>query len=359
LQASEKTPFNKYHHDLHARMGDFAGWELPMWYTSILEEHKATRNAIGMFDVSDMGRIWVTGTGAGAFLGKVLTRGVEQLEVGSSHLDLMCLENGGILDDLFVYHLDADEYLIVWNAGHADEKLDWLSQWLEPNMNVTIKDKSRDTAMIAIQGLAVRQLKILKEVFQLAQFGVTKTHIERLDAYIARTGYTGEDGFEIVSDVPTGLRLWQLFIEHGIKPCGLGARDILRLEAGMLLCGQDMDASTNPFEAVLGWLVDLAHGDFIGKSALLEIKRKGIKRKLIGFTMKDRGIARTGYRITNSGEDVGKVTSGGYSPTLDANIGFGYVPIDMSSIGTHLEIVIRNRIVPAEVVSKRFYKRRR
>lgn len=357
MKVLKKTPFNKWDHDLNARMRDFAGWELPMWYSSILKEHKVVRNAVGMFDVSDMGRVWVTGNKAGAFLSRVLTRNAEQLRVGSAQLCLMCLKDGGILDDLLVYRLDIDEYLIVWNAGNTEQKLDWLSHWLEPNMDVAIEDKTHNTAMIAIQGPAVCQPKILKELCHLPHLGVTKTRMQGLSTYVARTGYTGEDGFEIITDVPTGLCLWQSFIECGVKPCGLGARDLLRLEAGMLLYGQDITTSTNPFEAGLGWLVDLGHDDFIGKSALLEIRRNGIGRKLVGFRMKGREIARSGYHIISSGQEVGRVTSGGYSPTLNANIGFGYVPIDMSSIGTNFEIVVRDRPVLAEVVGKRFYKR--
>lgn len=357
MKVLKKTPFNKRHHDLHARMGDFAGWELPMWCTSILEEHKTVRNAAGMFDVSDMGRVWVTGDRAGAFLSGVLTKNAEQLRVGSAQLSLMCLEDGGILDDLLIYRLDIGEYLIVWNAGNAEQKLNWLARWLEPNTDVAIEDKTHDTTMLAIQGPAVCHLETLKELRRLPRFGVTKTRIQGLSAYVARTGYTGEDGFEIIADVPTGLRLWQSLIESGIMPCGLGARDILRLEAGMFLYGQDIDTSTNPFEAGLGWLVDLERGDFVGKSALLEIRRNGISRKLVGFQMKGRGIARSGYPIISSGQEVGRVTSGGYSPTLNANIGLGYVPIDKARVGTELEIVIRDRPVLAEVVGKRFYKR--
>jgi len=357
MKVLKETPFNKWHHDLHARMGDFAGWELPMWYTSILEEHRTVRNAAGMFDVSDMGRVWVTGNKAGAFLSGVLTKNAEQLRVGSAQLSLTCLEDGGILDDLLIYRLDIDEYLIVWNAGNAEQKLNWLAHWLEPNMEVAIEDKTHDTTMLAIQGPDVCQMETLKELRRLPRFGVTKTRIQGLSAYVARTGYTGEDGFEIIADVPTGLSLWQLFIENGVMPCGLGARDILRLEAGMFLYGQDIDTSTNPFEAGLGWLVDLEHDDFVGKSALLEIRRNGISRKLVGFQMKGRGIARSGYPIISSGQEVGRVTSGGYSPTLNANIGLGYVPIDISSIGTNFEIVVRDRPVLAEVVGKRFYKK--
>ena len=188
-------------------------------------------------------------------------------------------------------------------------------------------------------------------------FGHAQSKIDGLSVFVARTGYTGEDGFEIITDVANALPLWESFIEQGVKPCGLGTRDSLRLEAGMMLCGQDMDTSTNPFEAGLGWLVDLERGSFVGKSALLEIKRQGVKRKLIGLRMKGREIARSGYPIFKSGQEVGKVTSGGYAPTLGVGIGLGYVPVELATIGTEIEIIIRNKPVPAHVVNKKFYKR--
>ena len=353
----KKTPLNKVHHDLKARMMDFAGWELPVWYTSILEEHRAVRSGAGMFDVSDMGRVWLTGRKAGAFLDKMLTKPAQQLEVSESQLCLLCLDDGGILDDLWVYHVGTDQYLLVWNASNVEQKLDWLLRWSGSDPDVIIEDTSRDTVMLAVQGPAVYQLENLKGVSHLPRFGHAQTKIGDLSVFVARTGYTGEDGFEIITDAANALPLWESLIQQGVKPCGLGARDSLRLEAGMLLSGQDMDTSTNPFEAGLGWLVDIDKGDFIGKSALLEIKRQGIRRKLVGFQMKGREIARSGYLIFKSGQEVGKVTSGGYAPTLGVSIGLGYVPIELATIGADIEIIIRNKPVPAHIVNKKFYKR--
>ncbi|MBA7609070.1 Aminomethyltransferase [subsurface metagenome] len=338
-------------------MMDFAGWELPVWYTSILEEHRAIRSQAGMFDVSDMGRIWLNGRQVGAFLDRVLTKPRHKLEVGASQLCLLCLEDGGILDDLWVYHIGTKQYLIVWNAANAEQKLDWLSRWAGSDADIIIEDRSRDTVMLAIQGPAVLQLENLKGVSRLPRFGHTQTKIGNVSAFVTRTGYTGEDGVEVIADAVDALPLWKAFVEQGVKPCGLGARDSLRLEAGMMLYGQDMDTSTNPFEAGLAWLVDLEGGDFIGKSALLEKKRQGIRRKLIGFQMEGREIARSGYLIFKSGQEVGKVTSGGYAPTLGVNIGLGYVPIELATIGTKIEIIIRYKPVPARIVNKRFYKR--
>lgn len=357
IQLLKKTPFNEVHHDLGARMADFAGWELPVWYTSILEEHRAVRSAAGMFDVSDMGRVWIAGSKAGALLDRVLTRPVSSLKIGSSQLCLMCLEDGGILDDLWAYRLATDSYLIVWNAGNTEQKLGWLQRWAGSDPDIVIQDRTVDTVMLAVQGPAVCQLPSLKRVCHLPRFGHTQTRIEKVDALVTRTGYTGEDGFEIIADAANASQLWRSFIRQGVKPCGLGARDSLRLEAGMLLYGQDMDTSTNPFEVGLGWLVEMDNGDFIGKSPLLEIRRQGITRKHIGFQMTGQGIARSGYRIVKRGQEVGKVTSGGYAPTLDTNIGFGYVPIELAAIGTDIEIMIRSKPVPAQVVNRQFYRR--
>jgi glycine cleavage system T protein (aminomethyltransferase) len=269
----------------------------------------------------------------------------------------LCLEDGGILDDLLVYRVRADRFLIVWNAANIEEKLGWLRRWAASDPDIVIQDKSGDTVMLAVQGPAVPQLQSLKGISHLPRFGVAQTKIENVEVLAARTGYTGEDGFEVIGDAANAVNLWGSFMKQGVRPCGLGARDSLRLEAGMLLYGQDMDKGTNPFEAGLGWLVEMGNGDFIGKSALLDIKRQGIRRKLIGFQMTGQGIARTGYSIVKGGQEVGKVTSGGYSPTLDSSIGFGYVPIELATIGTDIEIMIRSKPVAARVVSRQFYKR--
>ena len=353
----KKTPLNEVHHELKARMTDFAGWQLPVWYTSILEEHRAVRSGAGMFDVSDMGRVWITGRKAGAFLDRILTKRARRLEIGSSQLCLLCLEDGGILDDLWVYRAGTDRYLIVWNAGDIEQKLGWLQRWAGSDPDIVIQDKSADTVMVAVQGPAVCQLHNLKGICHLPRFGHTQTRIEDVEVLVARTGYTGEDGFEIIGDAANALRLWGSFMRRGVKPCGLGARDSLRLEAGMLLYGQDMDKSTNPFEAGLGWSVEMNNGDFIGKSALIEIKRQGVKRRHIGFQMTGPGIARSGYKIARCGQEVGKVTSGGYAPTLNVNIGFGYVTIELATTGTDIEIMIRNKSVAAQIVNRRFYKK--
>ena len=354
----KKTAFNKVHHDLGARMATFAGWELPVWYTSALEEHHTVRAGGGIFDVSHMGRVRLIGEKAGIFLNKVLTKAAERMALGTGQLCLLLLENGSILDDLFVYRLGPNRYQIVWNACNVDYKLGWLLRWSGSDPDLIIEDVTNDTVMLAVQGPATSQLEGLKSVSRLSRFAFIETEIGGVRVLAARTGYTGEDGFEIVSDAANALPLWKFFIEQGVRPCGLGARDSLRLEAGMLLYGQDIDKNTNPFEAGLGWLVDFKGSEFIGSSALLEIKRRGIKRRLVGFQMKGRGIARSGYRILKAGQEVGIVTSGSYAPTLGINIGLGYVPFEIATIGTDLDIMIRDKPVAAEIVSRRFYRKR-
>jgi aminomethyltransferase len=267
------------------------------------------------------------------------------------------LENGGILDDLWVYRVGTDQYLLVWNASNIEQKLDWLHRWADSDPDIIIINTSFDTVMVAVQGPSVPQLKCLESVSHLPRFGFTQAKIGDISVFLSRTGYTGEDGFEVIADAVKALPLWESFMAEGVKPCGLGSRDSLRMEAGMMLSGQDIDASTNPFEAALGWLVDLEKGDFVGKSALLEIKRQGVNRKLVSFQMDRREIARSGYKIIKDGKEVGEVTSGGPAPTLGVNIGFAYVPIELASVGTKIEIMIRQKPVAAHIVNKKFYKR--
>ncbi len=353
----KKTPFNKVHHDLKANLMDFAGWELPAWYTSIVEEHNACRNDKAMWDVSDMGRVWVTGKDSGAFLDKMLTKSARKLDVGAAQLCMLLLENGCILDDMWLYRLETDRYLIVWNAADIPQKLEWLNRWRAPYPDVVINDVSSKMAMLAVQGPNIPKLKVLEHVADLPRFAPRETKLNNLDVLIARTGYTGEDGFEIIVAKEKAMDLWRIFMDAGVRPCGLGCRDSLRIEAGMMLSGQDMGPKTNALEAGLGWLVQFDERDFIGKEALLKIQREGLKRRLVGFKMSGREIARMGYKVVKNGKEVGVVTSGCPSPTLGINIGFAFVPIEMSELGTEIEIMIRNKPVKATVTRKKFYNR--
>jgi aminomethyltransferase len=304
-----------------------------------------------------MGRISVSGNEAGAFLDSMLTRPASQLNAGLSQLCIMCSENGGILDDLIVYKKSDGDYLLVMNGANLQWNLDWLHRWLERYAGVSMIDMSADTVMVAVQGPAACQMQCMAKASGLPRFGHMSTAVGDISATVARTGYTGEDGFEIIAGKKDAHALWNLLMAQGAAPCGLAARDSLRLEAGMLLNGQDMDPDTNPYEAGLGWLVDVRGSEFMGREALLSIKSHGVGRKLVGFQMKGREIARTGYAITLRGQVVGKVTSGGYSPTLNINIGLGYVPVELSAIGADIEISIREKVAGAAVVKKPFYRR--
>jgi aminomethyltransferase len=357
-QQLKRTPLNPVHHRLKARMMDFAGWDLPAWYSSILDEHAAVRTDRGIFDVSDMGRVLISGQDSTDYLNKMLTRNVKRLTLGASMLCLLCLENGGILDDLLLYRTGKQRYLIVWNASDVEFKLEWLYRWLSPGLDVKIEDISGTTAMVAIQGPNVGKMALLDMAVGLPRFGYLETQIAGMKVVLTRTGYTGEDGFEMITDAKDAIPIWDIFMGCGVKPCGLGCRDTLRLEAGMMLSGQDMDQGTNPYEADLGWLVDLAAGGFVGREALLKIMQTGISRKLVGFQMNGRIIARAGYPVVQEGNVIGKVTSGGPSPSLGKNIGFCYVPMEISGIGTEINILVRHLPVPATVVGRRFYKKR-
>jgi aminomethyltransferase len=354
----KKTPLNSVYHNMHARLADFCGYELPIWYTSIIEEHNSVRTNTGIFDISHMGRVYISGEGATDFLDYLLTKSVRYLEIGKAQLCLMCLENGGILDDLWVYRIEKEKYIIVWNACNAVEKRIWVQKHACPYPNIIITDRSSETTMMAVQGPLVPRLDILHDVAGLPRFHHAQVDISGIDCLVARTGYTGEDGYEIIINNDEAPSLWQTFLDRGVKSCGLGARDILRLEAGMLLYGQDMDRDTDPYEAGLGWLVDINSRNFIGKQALVKMKNKGVNRKLVGFRMVGKEIARHGYDIYKAGRHVGNVTSGGYSPKLGYNIGLGYVPKELSEIDTEIVIIIRSKPVKAYVVNRRFYSGR-
>lgn len=358
MEKLKKTPLYEQHKNLKARLVDFSGWSLPVWYTSILDEHNTVRNAAGLFDVSHMGRIRVYGGQASSLLDYMMTRPAQSLEDGSARLCLMCLEDGGILDDLWIYQESPDSYYVIWNSGDQEAKLDWLQNQAKRYESVFVENESNRTAMIAVQGPLVAQSPLLKDIAQLPPFHHKRSKLEGIPVMAARTGYTGEDGFEVIVENDKAEELWKLLLHTGMKPCGLGARDILRLEAGMMLYGQDMDTSTNPIEAGLLWLVDLdGDRDFIGKGAILKAKKEGATRKLIGFKMLGKEIPRHGYRIQKGGIDAGIVTSGGFAPSLDSSVGLGYVPVQLEQPGTEIEIIIRNKPAKAVISPKKFYRR--
>jgi aminomethyltransferase len=355
------SPLDEQHRALRARMVPFAGWSMPLQFVGIIEEHRAVRSRVGLFDVSHMGRLYVSGGDAADLLSRAGTYDVRRLEPGRGHYSLLCQEDGGILDDFFIYRLAADRFLVVGNSVNADRDREQIRGLLAAGMDATIEDRQESTVMVALQGpLAVESLARLvgdetAQAVPKRRCTETSWHGETL--FASRTGYTGEDGFEIVTSVEAGRKLWEELVTAGVQPCGLGARDTLRLEAGLALYGNDIDTSTNPWEAGLGWVVTLDDGaDFVGRAAL-EAARTRVERHLACLMALGPGIMRSGCAILQGGEQVGRVTSGGYSPTLEASIAMGYLPTSLAAEGAGVEVEVRGKLVGARVVPRPFYRR--
>lgn len=336
---------------------------MPVQYEGIKKEHEAVRTRAGLFDVSHMGEIVVEGPGAVAAVDRLVTNDVGKLEVGRALYTVCCNESGFILDDLIVYRLEAEKILVVCNASNRDKIVSHFAKNL--SLETPWNDVSDAWALLALQGpnahAIMAELGAPEALLGLRTFGVARATVAGVDLWAARTGYTGEDGFELFCANEDAAALWRAILAageaHGIQAVGLGARDTLRLEARLMLYGNDIDEQTHPFEAGLGWVVKLEAGDFIGRDALRKIKAEGFDRKLVGFEMTGRGIARHGYPIVADGERVGEVTSGSPGPTVGRNIGLGYVPKALSEVGTALGIEIRGKQVGAVVVTTPFYKR--
>ena len=354
------TALHPAHKNLNAQMIQFAGWEMPGRYGSTLQEHHAVRTNAGMFDVSHMGRLYVGGGDAEGLLDRALTTDVCSLQGSRARYCMACQEDGGIIDDLIVYHLRPESYLVVCNAANRGVILVTLRESVHTMSDIVIDDRTTGTAMVALQG--PRALAILGTLSDftpesLPPFNCGYKNVLSRKMLVVRTGYTGEDGVELIMDAEAALELWQAFLDAGVTPCGLGARDSLRLEAALRLWGNEMDTTVNPFEAGLGRFVDLNKQEFTGKVALCRVKAEGVQKRLVGFEMVDRGIPRHDFPILEDGATIGRVTSGGYSPTLDKNIGLGYVPTSKTGKDVPLTIDIRGRQVQARVVSLPFYRR--
>ncbi|HEU0107207.1 MAG TPA: glycine cleavage system aminomethyltransferase GcvT [Vicinamibacteria bacterium] len=359
-----KTPLNAVHRASGAKMVPFGGWDMPVEYSGLISEHMAVRKAAGLFDVSHMGEFEVEGPGALPFLQRVTANDVARLVDGQAQYSALPMPSGAPVDDVIVYRRAADRYLLVVNAGNIEKDFRWLQE--QGPQDVTLRNRSDDYALIALQG--PRAQEILRPLTTLDLGGLKYYHFAdvEVDSHpvtVSRTGYTGEDGFEIFVPPAQVEALWKRLLEtggeKGLVPAGLGARDTLRLEARMCLYGQDMDETTSLIEAGLGWIVsfDEAKGDFPGRAVLAEQKKNGPPRKLVGFEVTGRGIARHGYPVLVHDERVGEVTSGTYAPFLQKNIGLCYVPATRAAVGTELAIDIRERKVPARVVPTPFYKR--
>jgi len=358
----KRTPLYTIHVSASAKMVPFAGWEMPISFPSgIIAEHRAVRSSAGIFDVSHMGRLELRGPTAGPLLDRVLTADIPRLPLGRARYTFVLREDGGILDDCIIYKLEPERFLLICNASRRDDVVAWLVERF-PHPPPQFIDRTEGTVMVACQGPAARELviKLLdSDVDELMPYSAVEMDVAGKRILVARTGYTGEDGIEVIAPAEMSTLLWERLRQKGAAPCGLGARDTLRLEAGLRLYGQDMDTSTNPIEAGLERFVDFSKADFIGRDALLNAKERGVARKLAGLEVMGRVIPRHGYAILHDGQPVGAVTSGSYAPSLDKSIAMGYIPAALSATGTKLSVDIRGKPAEAVVVHMPFYSRTR
>ncbi|MCQ2739689.1 MAG: glycine cleavage system aminomethyltransferase GcvT [bacterium] len=360
----KQTVLNKCHTDLGAKMTDFAGWNMPVQYISIIEEHKTVREAVGMFDVSHMGEVIVQGKDSLAFLNKILPQNISLLTDLKAVYCQLTNKNGGIIDDLIVYKLYDEKYLIILNASRIENDYSWM---LENKLgyDVEIINKSDEYSMLAIQGpLACEMLKNLGIKDLPPFFSIKRDTFFGVDMWISRTGYTGEDGVELLMMNEFAVEIWNKLLnagqKYGLKPIGLGARDTLRLEAAMPLYGNDLDENTTPVEAGLKWSIPtLKQEDYNGKAVIEKQIEEGVNKKLVGLKMLDRGIARHGYDVYYNNEKIGTVTSGGISPTRGDNIAMAYIKnLDNLSVGSTIQILIREKLYNAEIIKKPFIVKR-
>jgi aminomethyltransferase len=364
------TPLYDRHVALGARLIPFAGWMMPVQYEGILHEHRVVRGKAGLFDLGHMGQVQVTGPDSLEFLQYVATNDVSKLEPGQAQYALLTNENGGVVDDIIIYRPNEGEgYFVCVNASNKDKDVAWMQQWARArtDLDVTVTDISDKTGMIAIQGPEAEKIMaplVANPVGDLDNFAWMPYAINGIPVRLARTGYTGEDGFEIYSDIGDIGAIWDIVYEagqpYGLEAIGLGARDTLRLEARMPLYGNEMDDVVTPLEAGLGWAVKLDKGDFIGRDKLVAQKEAGVPRKTIGFVIEGRsGSPRSHCALSVDGREVGYVTSGAFSPTFEKNLGLGLVDADIAGVGKPIDVIIRDRAVPATQVKTPFYKRER
>jgi aminomethyltransferase len=360
INSLKRTPLYDLHVSAGARLVEFGGWEMPVQYKGLVAEHQAVRSQVGMFDVSHMGKFEIAGVGVLETLNKLVPSNLGRLKVGQALYTVLLNEQAGIIDDVIFYRHESDgeceNWTVIVNASTTDKD----KAWLQLHLGDRLIDNSASQTLIAVQGktaIATLQALVTTNLMQLPRlrFGHTYTDVLGTTSLIARTGYTGEDGCEIMTDIETGTALWKKLLDLGVVPCGLGCRDTLRLEAGMHLYGQDIDDRTTPLEADLNWIVHLKEkGDFIGREILEEQRQNGVTRKLIGLELEGRHIARHDYPIRYEGETVGIVTSGTMSPTLGKAIAFGYVPSHLAKNGQVVQVQIRDQEFPAKVTKRSF-----
>jgi aminomethyltransferase len=352
------TPLNSVHRALGAKMVDFGGWDMPVQYSGVIDEHNTVRTAVGVFDVSHMGEIEIRGPEAAQLTDFVTTNSVLKLKLGQAHYSGLLYDHGGFVDDILVHKVADDHYFLCVNASNQQKDFDHIVA--QNRFDAEVEFASDRYAQIAIQGPHARatlQKLTPVDLSSIKYYWFTDGEVCGVPARIAHTGYTGEQGFEVYIDPAEAVKVWEQMVAAGAKPCGLGARNTLRLEAKMALYGHEIDASISPLEADLGWIVKLDKGEFVGRGALLQQKESGVKRKLVGFEMRGRGIGRDGYEVQLNGAPAGWVTSGSPSPTLCKNIGLCYLPVDQAIPGTSIQIMVRNQPVDAVTVETPFYKR--
>lgn len=361
------TPLIDAHRKANAKLVDFAGWEMPIQYSGVVDEYQTVRRHAGLFDVSHMGRISVTGPGSLAFLQRVTTNDVSKLSVRQSHYSMICATNGGIKDDIFVYHVKPYEFLVCVNASNREKIVAWLHEKVAQAQSCKVQDLSASLAQIAVQGPASRDILGVAGLAGLTALKVRQCLDATLCGHstlVTRTGYTGELGYELYVPAEGAPKIWDRLLEAGrplgIKPAGLGARDLLRLEMSYLLYGNDMNEETTPIEAGAEWVVKFDKGDFIGRTALLAQQSRGTTRRLVAFELLEKAVPRHGFRILNAQAPhagIGEVTSGNLSPLLQKGIGMGYVATDAAQPGSSILIDIRGKSYPAVVVKPPFYKK--
>jgi len=363
----KQTPLNSAHRQLGARMVDFGGWDMPVQYPAgTIEEHLRTRNHAGLFDVSHMGEVDVRGADAIAFVNRITSNDVTKLVDGQAQYSALTTPQGTVIDDLLVYRLAADHLLLVVNASTTEKDWEWIASH-HAGESVELKNVSADYCQLALQGPDAQTiLQKLTDVplAEIKYYHFTPGRVDGVDGIVSRTGYTGEDGFEVYAPADRAEQLWNKILDAGntgsptgVLPCGLAARNTLRLEAGMALYGNDIDDTTTLLEANLGWICKLDKGDFTGREALAQQKQEGVKRKLAGFEVTERGIARDHQDVIINGERVGQVTSGSPAPFLKKNIGLAYVPVEFANVGQQIQIDVRGKLVGAQIVKTPFYKR--
>ncbi len=359
----KRTPLFEVYEQYGGKIVEFGGWEMPVQYSNIIEEHQTVRQAAGIFDVSHMGEISVVGSEAEAFVQNLVTNNVKSMKNFQVQYNLMCYHDGGVVDDLLVYKYSTERYMLVVNASNIEKDFAWIVE-NGKNFAVELKNISNDTSQIAVQGPRAEEIMQKLTDYDLQSikfFYFAETKVGGKDVIISRTGYTGEDGFEVYLQPGDAVEMWNLILKTGkdlgVKPIGLGARDTLRFEAVLPLYGHEISKDITPLEAGLGFFVKLDTDDFIGKDVLVKQKAEGLPRKLVGFEMIDRGIPRAEFEVQKDGQIIGFVTTGSYSPTLDKNIGLALVQSQYSELGTEFEIVRGKRAMKAKVIAKPFYKK--